>query len=92
MEGSGGPESVLSPEGRAWESQALVAEEERMAVVVADLGYQVEALQKQLDAKNDELERELAEVSGALEGSLAALRRMSSELARTVRDGVSLAS
>jgi len=86
------PESVRSPEGRAWESQALVAEEERMAVVVADLGFQVEALQKQLDAKNDELERELSEVSGALEGSLAALRRMSSELARTVRDGVALAS
>jgi hypothetical protein len=61
-----------------------------MSVVVADLGYQIEALQGQLDAKNDELERELTEVSGALEGSVAALRRMSSELARTIREGIAL--
>ena len=67
--------------------------------LVAGLESQVERVQANLDdtiesidAKNDEIERELAEVAGALEGSLAALRRMSSELARTVRDGVALAS
>lgn len=92
MQAGEAPESTIAPapEGRAWEVSALQSEEERMAHVVADLGYQVEALQGQLDAKNDELERELTEVAGALEGSLAALRRMSSELARTIRDGVSL--
>jgi hypothetical protein len=88
--GETAPDSVVAPEGRGWEVSALQSEEERMAGVVADLGYQVEALQGQLDAKNDELERELTEVSGALEGSVAALRRMSSELARTIRDGVAL--
>ena len=88
--GEAAPDSVVAPEGRGWEVSALQSEEQRMAVVVADLGYQVEALQGQLDAKNDELERELTEVSGALEGSVAALRRMSSELARTIRDGVAL--
>ncbi len=80
----------VSTENRDWEESALRAEEDRMRVVVEDLGYQIEALQGQLDTKNDEIERELTEVSGALEGSVAALRRMSSELARTIRDGIAL--
>ncbi len=80
-----------APDARAWELAALVAEEQRMGVVVTDLGYQIESLQGQLDKKNDDLDRELSEVSGALEGSLAALRRMSSELARIIRDGIVLA-
>ncbi|MBL0197908.1 MAG: serine/threonine protein kinase [Myxococcales bacterium] len=79
-------------DGRAWELGALVEEERRMAGVVVDLGYQIEALQRQLDDKNDELDKELGEVTGALEGSLAALRRVSSELARVLRDGIVLAA
>ena len=63
-----------------------------MAGVVVDLGYQIEVLQRQLDDKNDELDKELSEVTGALEGSLAALRRISSELARVLRDGIVLAA
>ena len=90
MDGGEGPESVRTSDGRVWEASALHSEEARMSVVVADLGYQIEALQGQLDAKNDELDRELTEVSGALEGSVAALRRMSSELARTIREGIAL--
>jgi hypothetical protein len=79
-------------DGRAWELGALVDEERRMAGVVVDLGYQIEVLQRQLDYKNDELDKELSEVTGALEGSLAALRRISSELARILRDGIVLAA
>ncbi|HRG99673.1 MAG TPA: serine/threonine-protein kinase [Polyangiaceae bacterium] len=79
-------------DGRAWELGALVDEERRMAGVVVDLGYQIEVLQRQLDDKNDELDKELSEVTGALEGSLAALRRISSELARILRDGIVLAA
>ncbi|MFO0643197.1 MAG: protein kinase [Polyangiaceae bacterium] len=90
VDGGEGPESVRTSDGRVWEASALHSEEARMSVVVADLGYQIEALQGQLDAKNDELDRELTEVSGALEGSVAALRRMSSELARTIREGIAL--
>jgi serine/threonine-protein kinase len=92
VEAGGTPSTAYpaSTENRDWEESALRAEEERMRVVVEDLGYQIEALQGQLDAKNDEIERELTEVSGALEGSVAALRRMSSELARTIRDGIAL--
>lgn len=81
-----------SEDGRAWEIGALLDEERRMSGVVVDLGYQIEALQRQLDDKNDALDKELSEVSGALEGSLAALRRVSSELARILRDAIVLAA
>ncbi len=79
-----------APGGSAWESAALEIESDRVNRIVADLTFQIEALQEQLDARNDELERELMEATGALEGSLAALRRMSSELARTLREGIAL--
>jgi len=75
---------------RAWEVEALVAEEKRAASVVDDLGYQVDALQRQLDAKNEELERDLVLATGNLEGSLSALRRLTSELVRTIDDGISI--
>ena len=43
---------------RAWEVEALIAEEKRAATVDMDLAFQLDALQKQLDAKNEEFERE----------------------------------
>jgi hypothetical protein len=52
--------------------------------VEADLGYQIETLQRQLDIQNGELEHNLAQATGMLEGSLSALRRLTGELLRTI--------
>ena len=47
-------------------------------------------LQNQLDAKNEEFERELIQATGQLEGSLSALRRLTSEIVRTIDDGIGI--
>ena len=75
---------------RAWEIEALVAEENRAAAVAQDLTFQVDALQKQLDGKNEALERDLVTATGNLEGSLSALRRLTSEIVRTIDDGINI--
>ncbi len=67
-----------------WETAALGAEEERARALDADLAFQISALQEQLDKQNLDLERELATGAGALEGSLAALRHLTSEFVRTL--------
>ncbi|MEZ4264524.1 MAG: serine/threonine-protein kinase [Polyangiaceae bacterium] len=77
-------------EPRAWEISALSTEEERAAGVVHDLSFQVDELQRQLDARNEEHERELVEATGALEGSIAAMRRLSHEVVRTLDEGVQM--
>lgn len=75
---------------RAWEVEALIAEERRASKVDDDLAFQLEALQRTLDAKNEEFERELVQATGQLEGSLSALRRLTSEIVRTIDDGVGI--
>ena len=75
---------------RPWEVQALEAEERRAEAVVDDLGFQIDALQRQLDARNEAHERELIQVTGALEGSLSALRRLTNEIVRTIDDGIDI--
>jgi eukaryotic-like serine/threonine-protein kinase len=75
---------------RNWEVDALVAEEQRAAKVDEDLAFQLQTLQQQLDAKNEELERELVQATGQLEGSLSALRRLTSEIVRTIDDGIGI--
>ncbi len=77
-------------DARAWEIQAIVAEEQRAASVVDDLGNQIDALQKRLDGKNEEFEWELASATGSLEGFLSALKRLTSELVRTIDDGIAI--
>jgi serine/threonine-protein kinase len=79
-----------SQDPRAWEVEALVAEEKRAARVDEDLAFQLDALQETLDARNEELERELVHATGQLEGSLSALRRLTSELVRTIDDGMGI--
>ena len=79
-----------SHDPRAWEVEALVAEEQRAAKVDDDLAFQLDALQSQLDAKNEEFERELVQATGQLEGSLSALRRLTSEIVRTIDDGIGI--
>jgi serine/threonine-protein kinase len=69
-----------------WEEAALATEEKRVGSVAADLSYQLTVLQKQLDLQNEELDRELADATGKLEGALTAMRRMSTEFVRTVED------
>jgi hypothetical protein len=83
-------ESAAASYARPWEIEALVAEERRAEGVIADLTFQIDTLQKQLDAKNEEHERELVQATGALEGSLSGLRRLTNELARTIADGIVL--
>jgi len=65
---------------------ALREEEERARAVVEDLTFQVEALTRQLVAKNEEHERALLESAGALEGSLSAARVFERELERVVEE------
>jgi serine/threonine-protein kinase len=72
-----------------WEQAALEAEEERARVVEHDLRYQLEALQGQLATQNEQLDAELADATGKLEGALSALRRMTGELIRTIEEAAS---
>jgi hypothetical protein len=67
-----------------WETAALGAEAERARLQEEDLSFQIETLQAQLDTSNRVLEEELAEASGALEGSLAAVRQLTSEFVRSL--------
>ena len=82
------PASIADP--RVWEVEALRQEEERAAGVVTDLGFQIDALQRQLDVKNEELERDLVAATGSLEGALSARRRLTNEIARTIDDGIEM--
>jgi hypothetical protein len=84
------PPMVGSHDPRAWEVEALVAEERRSATLDMDLAFQLDALQRQLDAKNEAFERELVQATGQLEGSLSALRRLTSEIVRTIDDGIGI--
>jgi hypothetical protein len=60
--------------------------------VVADLEFQITTLQQKLDLKNEEHESALLQASGTLEGSLFALRHLTSEVARTIDDGIDMLS
>jgi hypothetical protein len=82
------PASLGDP--RSWEVEALRLEEARAAGVVTDLGFQIDALQRQLDTQNEELERDLVAATGSLEGALSAVRRLTNEVARTIDDGIEM--
>jgi eukaryotic-like serine/threonine-protein kinase len=86
------PRAPTASDPRPWEIEALAGEEQRAERVVEDLSFQITALQKQLDARNEAHELELVQATGALEGSLSALRRLSNELARTIDDGLRMLS
>jgi serine/threonine protein kinase len=84
---SAAPESI---ETRLWERAALAAELDRASKVDSDLTFQIEELQKQLEAKNERFERDMIGAGGALEGSLSALRRLTNELVRTLDEAAVL--
>ncbi len=84
---SAAPASI---ETRVWEQAALEAELDRARKVERDLTFQIDALQSQLESKNEGFEREMVSVGGKLEGSLSALRRLTNELVRTLDEAAVL--
>jgi eukaryotic-like serine/threonine-protein kinase len=73
-------------EALVWEAAALGVEAEQAQLEDEDLTHQISTLQARLEEANTELEVELAEAAGALEGSLAALRRLTGEFMGTLAD------
>jgi serine/threonine-protein kinase len=80
------PGDARQRETLVWEAAAVEAEEARARATNADLTFQIETLERQLDAQNVELEAELADATGMLEGGLSAVRRITGELVRTMAD------
>jgi serine/threonine-protein kinase len=80
---------VRARDALVWESAALEAEHARAQLVEQDLGFQIDALQRQLEQQNEQLDVELAEATGRLEGALTALRRMTGDLIRTIEEAAS---
>jgi serine/threonine protein kinase len=77
-------------EALLWEGAALAEEEERAAAIERDLTFQIGTLTDRLERQNEELENELVKASGTLEGSLAALRSLTSELVRLIDQATKL--
>ncbi len=73
----------------AREAATMEAEEARARATDADLAFQIETLQRRLYIQNEQLEGELADATGMLEGGLSALRRITGELVRTMADAAS---
>lgn len=69
-----------------WEAASLAAEEDKSLAIEADLTFQISTIQSELDRQNEELERELVDAGGHLEGALSALRTLTSELVRMLED------
>jgi serine/threonine-protein kinase len=69
---------------------AVSAQEKAATAADADLAFQVQMLQRQLHARNEQLERELADATGRLEGAVSAARRITREIARTREEAVRL--
>jgi serine/threonine-protein kinase len=87
------PASLELPAGsdhRPWEAAAVADEERRAAGVVLDLQFQIDALQKQLDQKNETHEKTIMQATGSLEGALSGLRQLTNELARAIDDGIDM--
>ena len=77
-------------EALLWEAAAIAEEEERATAMERDLTFQIGTLTDRLERQNEELEYELVKASGTLEGSLAALRALTSELVRLIDDATKL--
>jgi hypothetical protein len=75
-----------------WESATLDEELLRAEEVERDLSFQIQTLQRKLDEENESFDRDLVEATGALEGSLSALRLLTSELVRLLDEAAKLVS
>jgi serine/threonine-protein kinase len=69
-----------------WETTALRVASGTSELDTDDLTFQIETLERRLEERNAELERQIVEASGALEGSLAAVRHLTHELGRMLND------
>jgi len=69
-----------------WETAALSAESGSSEVMEEDLSFQIDALQRLLHERNVALEAQIVEESGALEGALAAIRHLTHEVERHLRE------
>jgi serine/threonine-protein kinase len=74
------------PESLVWERAALETEEVRARGIDDDLGFQIEELQRQLVARNEQHDVEMKVAAGELEGALSALRHMTGQLVRTIEE------
>jgi serine/threonine-protein kinase len=79
------PPEVRS-DAELWETAALDVESGSSAVMEEDLSFQIDALQSRLHDMNVALELDIVEASGALEGSLTAVRHLTHELERHLRE------
>lgn len=77
-------------EDGAWETSMLAEEEARAARTVSDLGFQIDALQRALDAKNAEHDEAIVRAAGELEGSLLATRQLVREISHTVDEAMAI--
>ena len=92
LDGDRGATGDLAREALLWETAALEEEGVRAEQLERDLSFQIATLQKTLDGENEQLDRELVEATGALEGSLSALRLLTSELVRLLDEAAKLVS
>ena len=69
-----------------WEREALQAEEKRAQSVDQDLAFQIDELQQRLARQNEQMDAEMKNAAGELEGALAALRHMTGQLVRTMEE------
>jgi serine/threonine-protein kinase len=73
-----------------WEGAALAVEGGKSAVMERDLAFQIEKLEQSLHDRNVALEQDILEASGALEGSLAAIKHLTCELDRLLLEATGL--
>jgi serine/threonine protein kinase len=85
-EGTRGRDAKSASDALVWEAAALGVEADRAQLQEDDLSHQIHTLQSRLEESNATLEVELAEVSGALEGALSALRQLTGEFVKTLDD------
>jgi eukaryotic-like serine/threonine-protein kinase len=74
-----------------WEAASLAAEEHKQLAMLADLTFQVETLQVELDRQNEELEHQVLDASGTLEGALSGLRTLTTEFVCILQNAATVA-
>ncbi len=75
-----------SRDSLVWERAALETEEARARALDVDLTFQLDELQRQLAARNEEHDAQMRVAAGELEGALSALRHMTGQLVRTIEE------
>jgi serine/threonine-protein kinase len=67
-----------------WEQRARERDLEQARAALADLEFQIEALRTQFQRQTEQLDAQLADARGALEGHVAALRSLAAETWRLI--------